>query len=156
MSTSLADILMTRISTWLMQEKPGENSNYSDFEKTCHELKPADVVLVEGNSIAEAFASVRFPILPIVRQVNKHRVEFIPRNTRLYTPADFDYSPYFTIIKCPKFPMAEVAPYRQMPWNETGAVCIDDENIYVPPGFVTGFEALSDADDARKTSAHPD
>lgn len=66
--------------------------------------------------LAKAFASVRYPILPTVQ---KERGEYVlkPRNTRLFTPRDFDYSPYFEIIKYP-FLADDVAMYRDLRWEE--------------------------------------
>ncbi|NII09693.1 YiiX/YebB-like N1pC/P60 family cysteine hydrolase [Oleiagrimonas sp. C23AA] len=57
--------------------------------------------------IAEAFQSVRYPILPRVersargsRAARHARREILHiRNSRLFTPRDFDISPYFRIIK---------------------------------------------------------
>lgn len=68
--------------------------------------------------IAEAFMGVKFPILPLVRKDDKKVYEMIPRNPRLYTPSDFDYSPYFDIIKYPIFHIGQPAHYRNLPWNE--------------------------------------
>jgi hypothetical protein len=58
--------------------------------------------------IAEAFASVRYPILPESRTIKGHRIGIAPfvqretdhiRRHGLYTPRDFDISPYFQIVK---------------------------------------------------------
>lgn len=68
--------------------------------------------------IAEAFMGVKFPILPLIRKDDQNVSELIPRNPRLYTPSDFDYSPYFEIIKYPIFHIAQPAHYRDLPWNE--------------------------------------
>ncbi len=68
--------------------------------------------------IAESFMAVKFPILPLIRRNDKKLYEIIPRNPRLYTPSDFDYSPYFDIIKYPIFHVAHPAHYRNLPWNE--------------------------------------
>ncbi len=82
-----------------------------------------------SSMIADAFRSVNFPILPIVKQDDENGIELIQRNTRLYTPSDFDYSPYFDIIKYPFFSLSEKAPYHHLPWKE-GAVGIDDGREY--------------------------
>jgi hypothetical protein len=82
-----------------------------------------------SSMIADAFRSVNFPILPIVKQDDENGIELIQRNTRLYTPSDFDYSPYFDIIKYPFFSLSEKAPYHHLPWKE-GAIGIDDEREY--------------------------
>ena len=75
-----------------------------------------------SSMIAEAFYSVRYPILPLFRRQGKNGVELIPRNTRLYTPADFDYSPYFDVKKFPFMGTASNSPYRDLPWNKDGVV----------------------------------
>jgi hypothetical protein len=74
--------------------------------------------------IAQAFQAVRYPILPDVSSV------FVPgagdggvfirelyhiRHHSLYTPRDFDVSPYFQIVK----PTIErTFDYRDMPWRD--------------------------------------
>ncbi len=79
--------------------------------------------------IAEAFASVEFPILPLVKQHAKKGVELITRNPKLYTPRDFDYSPYFEIIKYPFIEFADYAMYRHLPWNREGLISHDTIGI---------------------------
>ena len=75
------------------------------------------------NFIAEAFASIRYPILPESRIINgkaygvapfvQSEVEHI-RKHGLYTPRDFDVSPFFAIIK----PMLDNGfDYHQLIWN---------------------------------------
>src|ERR1043166_6739406 len=58
--------------------------------------------------IAEAFASIRYPILPESVEVNGKTYSMAPyvksenehiRRHGLYTPRDFDVSPYFSIVK---------------------------------------------------------
>ncbi len=71
--------------------------------------------------IAEAFQSVKFPILPLIsldnqNQVQHDEVQLLERNPKLYTPRDFDYSPYFEIIKYPMYGFDELAVYRRLPW----------------------------------------
>jgi hypothetical protein len=85
--------------------------------------KPTDTAkTVCSAMIAEAFYSVKYPILPLFRKRGKSDVELIPRNTRLYTPADFDYSPYFDIKKYPFMGTSDSSPYRDLPWNKDGVV----------------------------------
>lgn len=81
--------------------------------------------------IAEAFYSVKYPILPLFRRHGKNGVELIPRNTRLYTPADFDYSPYFDVKKYPFMGTASSSPYRDLPWNKDGVVGHGDSDFDV-------------------------
>lgn len=73
--------------------------------------------------IAEAFTSVQFPILPFMKSNEEQTIEFFQRNPYLFTPKDFDYSPYFDIIKYPLFSVEEPLPYyRRLPWNKEGLV----------------------------------
>lgn len=72
-----------------------------------------------SSMIAEAFASINFPILPLVKQHEETGIELIHRNPRIYTPKDFDYSPYFDIIKYPFIELEHSPTYRTLPWNES-------------------------------------
>ncbi len=69
--------------------------------------------------IAEAFRSVQFPILPIIKETQEQNIQLTPGNPRLYTPKDFDYSPFFQIIKYPIFTLSENALYHHLPWEDT-------------------------------------
>ena len=82
--------------------------------------------------IAEAFLSIKFPVLPYVRPVEGggQGVEFIHRNTKLFIPSDFDYSPYFAIIKYPIFRFTDHGPYHDLPWRED--LISHDEGIVTP------------------------
>jgi len=75
--------------------------------------------------IAQAFQSVRYPVLPLARSVFVEgaakgapliaEIQHI-RHHSLYTPRDFDVSPYFQIIK----PTIERAfDYKTMRWAES-------------------------------------
>ncbi|GIX21287.1 MAG: hypothetical protein KatS3mg121_0070 [Gammaproteobacteria bacterium] len=70
--------------------------------------------------IAEAFASVRYPVRPVLRRAEDGRVMVYDRNLKLYTPSDFDYSPYFDIIKYPIYGIDSPEIYRSLPWEELG------------------------------------
>jgi len=78
--------------------------------------KPTAIVC--SSMIARCFQSVNFPILPIVENENKERVKLRKRNFRLFTPTDFDYSPYFKVIKFPNLPFTNNASYRDLPWDK--------------------------------------
>jgi len=90
--------------------------------------------------IAECFATVQFPILPLIKYNEKDEkngkggksVTVIKRNIHLYTPRDFDYSPWFEIIKFPALDPEEQRPYyRRMPWSDTAVH--DDHGIISEP-----------------------
>lgn len=83
--------------------------------------------------IAEAFSSVQFPIIPFVRPHHEQGIEIFQRNPHLFTPKDFDYSPYFEIIKYPFFNPDEPLPYyRRLPWTKSGLLHQDDGILTVP------------------------
>jgi len=74
--------------------------------------------------IAQAFQSVRYPILPRIelratgngRDYTRREILHI-RHYSLYTPRDFDISPYFRVIN----PVAENGfDYRALTWAESG------------------------------------
>lgn len=77
--------------------------------------------------IAHAFTSVRFPILPYVKKFDGKSFQLMPRNPMLFVPRDFDYSPYFEIIKYPIFGLPEIGLYRDLPWNEEGVYSNETE-----------------------------
>jgi hypothetical protein len=79
--------------------------------------------------IAEAFSSVDFPILPYIQRTKHRKIELVHRNPRLFTPRDFDYSPYFEIIKYPFLEFDNASSYRKLPWNRDGLMSHDYENI---------------------------
>jgi len=72
--------------------------------------------------IAEAFASVKFPVLPEIKTRPDQQVELIPHNPNTFTPSDFDYSPYFEIIKYPMLNIASPPSYQNLPWTDKDIV----------------------------------
>ncbi len=100
------------------------------FRSKLFEYYPGDSTkTVCSTLIAEAFNHVEFPILPLVKQHETKGIELITRNPKLYTPRDFDYSPYFEIIKYPFVEFADYAMYRQLPWNREGLISHDRVGI---------------------------
>lgn len=85
-----------------------------------------------SSMIAEAFSAVNFPILPIVRKDKKSGLKLYHRNPRLFTPRDFDYSPYFEIIKYPFIAINFHGIYRNLPWAE-GVKSEHDVEIEIEP-----------------------
>lgn len=79
-----------------------------------------------SSMIAEAFESVQFPILPYLKPDEKESIELYHRNPHLFSPKDFDFSPYFAIIKYPLFSPHEPLPYyRRLPWAKSGMMYQD-------------------------------
>jgi len=76
-----------------------------------------------SSMMAEAFASVHFPIQPVLHRDENGELKMYGRNTKLITPPDFDYSPYFDVIKYPMLDFDELAVYRKLPWDRSGVHC---------------------------------
>lgn len=80
--------------------------------------------------LAEAFHSVKFPILPFAEKTEAGKIHLFQRNPRLYTPKDFDYSPYFDIIKFPFFGLDDVSIYKRLPWESEDVYCNGVNDCY--------------------------
>ena len=79
--------------------------------------------------IVRAFNSVNFPLRPVIKLKPGRKLELIKRNPLLYTPSDFDYSPYFQIIKYPIYGCEEENHYRDVNWDPNGKIANSDEEI---------------------------
>ncbi|MEO5378622.1 MAG: hypothetical protein H7832_12690 [Magnetococcus sp. DMHC-6] len=88
-----------------------------------------------SSMLALAFMSVSFPILPVVQRDKNGQIRLYRRNFRLFTPRDFDHSPYFEIIKYPLIGHDDLANYRNLPWDTEGIVC-NSVNFCHLPGAV--------------------
>ena len=97
--------------------------------------------------MGEAFGSVNFPILPVAERGEDGSLKLYKRNPRLFTPKDFDYSPYFDIIKYPYFGLDDVAAYRGLPWDNEGMVCNASGDCFVP---VKSTDDTEDADEGSQ------
>ncbi|MFT6288418.1 MAG: hypothetical protein ACJA09_003179 [Alcanivorax sp.] len=81
--------------------------------------------------IAEAFGSIEFPILPLVKRIEGDRVKLYMRNPKLCTPSDFDYSPYFNIIKYPFLDFQDYAQQRLKPWSGATGLSELEREMYI-------------------------
>ncbi len=81
--------------------------------------------------IAESFATIDYPILPLVEREEDGDLQLYRRNPKLFTPSDFDYSPYFDIIKYPFVDITERGRRRHlMPYQaEEGELIQSDPKI---------------------------
>ena len=104
------DILPKRWRSSLFEHNPG-----------------APTYTVCSSMLAEAFSSVHFPILPVLHRDDDGNLKIFKRNTKLITPKDFDYSPYYDVIKYPILDFDELSIYRKMPWDRDGVI-FNDEN----------------------------
>lgn len=78
--------------------------------------KPTHVVC--SGMIARCFQSVSYPILPVVVTDDMEQKKIYKRHFRLFVPADFDYSPYFEIVKYPELDLSEANSASYLPWEE--------------------------------------
>nr|CRH04919.1 conserved protein of unknown function [Candidatus Magnetococcus massalia] len=84
-----------------------------------------------SSMLAEAFSTVNYPILPVIRKDERGELKLFRRNLRLTMPRDFDLSPYFAVIKYPL--LGEAEGYRVLPWDTEGWICNGARECY-PPG----------------------
>ena len=113
--------------------------------------------------IPSAFAFVQFPILPLVKRVGDDTVQMFRRNPKLCTPSDFDYSPYFEIIKYPFVDFDYQDDYHLLPWQGTGELDEQEGQMYIDPELQPGTDlvdeaierALSDARNSATSLASP-
>ena len=111
----LLDLARFLIPWWTFMPRRWHSSLFE------HNAKGATKVVC-SSMIAAAFASVRFPVLPLIYQDENNKFSLKERNLRLFTPRDFDYSPYFEIIKYPLLGKDDLGFYRKLPWDESGIV----------------------------------
>jgi hypothetical protein len=93
--------------------------------------KPTETVC--STMLAEAFAKVRFPIIPMICQDKEGKLSLVRGNSRLITPRDFDHSPYFDVIKYPLLDFDELGIYRKLPWDQTSVHCKTIGDCFTTP-----------------------
>ena len=118
-------LLPRRWRSTLFRQRPGEQT-----KTVCSTL------------IAEAFGAVQFPILPLVQRDEGEEVKLFRRNPKLCTPSDFDYSPYFQIIKYPFMDFSTHTSYRLLPWSTTAP------EMVLAEGYLPSDGANADANEA--------
>ena len=90
-----------------------------------------------SSMLARAFMSVHFPIIPIVQRDEQGILRIFKRNFRLFTPRDFDVSPYFEIIKYPLLGYDDLADYHNLPWALDNMMCNTEGDCYAVEGQPT-------------------
>ena len=114
------------------------------FRQNSH--RPAKTVC--STMIADSFGNVNFPILPLVKHSDQGETQLFRRNPRLCTPSDFDYSPYFGVIKYPFMDFYH-EEYRLLPWHGPGKLSEEEANFYLNDTSETSgvdMDSLSDTD----------
>ena len=102
--------------------------------------------------LAEAFSFIHFPILPLVKHDNENGVQLFQRNPRLCTPKDFDYSPYFQIIKYPFLDYTHHSDYKLLPWHGHGSLEGKEGEMYLTPGKIRELQQTGAQDPAGSGS----
>ncbi len=109
--------------------------------------------------IGEAFQSVRFPILPFAEKTPDNKIHLYQRNPRLLTPRDFDFSPYFDIVKYPFFNLDDLSLYRHLPWASSDMYCNNPDDCYntspTMDNTTAGGGNSSDNSNSNNTAARP-
>lgn len=100
--------------------------------------------------LAEAFSSVDFPILPFIERSDDGSVRFFKRNPRLFAPRDFDYSPYFSIIKYPYLGINDLGLYHRLPWIDSD-LYNDERHAFNPAPSKALRELSPDGDEEEQT-----
>jgi hypothetical protein len=115
---------------WFIMPRRWRSSLFS-----AHPGKSTETVC--STMIAEAFGHVQFPILPLVKRIEGDRVQLFRRNPKLCTPRDFDYSPYFDIVKYPFLDFHRYAEQRLLPWHGPASLSAEEKDLYL-----TGLRAV--------------
>lgn len=157
--------VVNKAISWLTREPYRSGSFYCDFERIHF---PWSILTRGGRSsllqrdagehtrtpcssmLATAFASVHYPIRPVIQRDADGRLKLYKRNLRLFTPSDFDYSTYFDIIKYPYLGLEDVAVYRRLPWNEDGVICNDENDCYRPDELLPERELIHELDETTR------
>lgn len=109
--------------------------------------------------IAEAFAFVQFPILPLVKAAGdgSGKVQLFRRNPKLTTPSDFDYSPYFEIIKYPFIDFSHAKDYHLLPWHGHQELVGEETEFYIDSSATHSEKEVEEAlDNVIKQSLEAD
>lgn len=103
------------------------------WRSTLFEANAGDAThTVCSTMIAEAFGSVDYPILPLVKRIENGELVLYRRNPKLCTPADFDYSPYFDIVKYPFLDLQRYASRYLSRADTAGMLEKHEQGVYLP------------------------
>ena len=107
----LLDLARFLLPWWIFVPRRWQSSL---FEKNAGEATRN----VCASLIAEGLQSVGFPVLPLIERRQRGQLHFYRRNPKLYTPRDFDYSPFFKILKYPLLNETPSGYYKAIDWQD--------------------------------------
>ncbi len=113
----------------------------------------ANTHTVCSTMIAEAYGSVQFPILPLVKRGDNGDVRLYRRNPKLCTPSDFDYSPYFDIIKYPFLDFGNYASSKLSPYHGSLELTEEERDFYIAPDPLAENQQPGASDEGERRSA---
>lgn len=120
-----------------------------------HHAPGQETKTVCSSMIAEAFSFIHFPILPLVKQNSGEAVQLFQRNPKLCTPSDFDYSPYFQIIKYPFLDYTHHSDYRLLPWHGHGVLEGEEADFYMSSQQIQELQKAGAMDADQNTESTP-
>ncbi|CAA6803181.1 MAG: Permuted papain-like amidase enzyme, YaeF/YiiX, C92 family [uncultured Thiotrichaceae bacterium] len=91
--------------------------------------KPTQIVC--SSMIARCFQKVNYPIVPIIQKDRFNNLRFYKRNFRLFVPSDFDYSPFFEVIKYPSYQVVRQIISDEFLWYEDSVQNIENEVVAI-------------------------
>jgi hypothetical protein len=96
--------------------------------------------------IAAAVGPGHIPILPWVLRQSDGSARYYRRNPKLCTPSDFDYSPYFDIIKYPLTGNFSGTRYDQIDWHSMTELTPQQQGLYVDQAFTASAHDIQQTD----------
>lgn len=104
----------------------------------------SETKIVCSTLLADAFQAVKFPILPIVSENVRGESRLFKRNAKLFAPSDFDISPYFDVLKFPKFTIdhEDQRYYHHLPWATQGES--KSPHVEIDPAYYADKPATSE------------
>ena len=91
---------------------------------------PGDATKVVCSTlIAEAFYTIDYPILPLIKVNADYEMQLYQMNPMFCAPCDFDHSPYFQTLKFPFYDFKESS--HDLPWRGRGSLHKDEDKRFL-------------------------
>ncbi len=103
---------------------------------------PGDVAKVVCSTlIAESFYVVDYPVLPLIKLNKEYSFQLFQMNPMLCKPCDFDYSPYFTILKFPFYDFKSTC--HELPWKGKKTLKGKEQKHYIHDRDIKALKNVS-------------